>query len=137
MATVLTAAPGGLALSPRIEERLRQGEITRRPVDDFRDFLGEVDQEFFRHRVITDNAYTRWFSAGKATDAELRHFVRQFSVFSNQFLIAASLKVINSAPLQQARASKEILLNELGVIYRRHGQPVGGRAAISEEDKDR
>ena len=71
------------------------------------------------HRIITDNAYTRWFRAGQATDAELVHFVRQFSVFSNQFLVAALLRVINAPTLQQARSAKEILMNELGVIYRR------------------
>jgi hypothetical protein len=67
----------------------------------------------------------------------LKHFVRQFSVFSNQFLIAALLKVINAPSLQQARQSKEILLNELGVMYRKRGQTQAARAALSEADKDR
>ena len=40
-------------------------------------------------------------------------------MFSNQFLVAALLRVINSPTLQQARSAKEILMNELGVIYRR------------------
>ena len=40
-------------------------------------------------------------------------------MFSNQFLVAALLRVINAPTLQQARAAKEILMNELGVIYRR------------------
>jgi hypothetical protein len=136
MTQVLTA-PGPLAVSSRIEERLQQGELTQEQVDDFRDFLAEVDREFFQHRIITSNAYTRWFREGQATDEELRHFIRQFSVFSNQFLVAALLKVINSPTLQQSRASREILMNELGVIYRKPGLPVGGRAAQSEEDKDR
>ena len=52
-------------------------------------------------------------------------FVRQFSVFSNLFLVAALLKTINAPSLQQVRASKEILLNELGVIYRKPGQLIG------------
>jgi hypothetical protein len=137
MSAVLTAAPGSLTLSPRIEERLQRGELTPRQVDDFRDFLAEVDREFLRHRVITDNAYTRWFRDGLATDVELRHFVRQFSVFSNQFLVAALLKVINAPTLQQARASKEILLNELGVIYRRPGQQASQRNGRTDEEKDR
>jgi hypothetical protein len=136
--TQLVSAPTGLlAVSPRIEERLRQGELTPRQVDDFRDFLAEVDRDFFHHRIITDNAYTRWFREGHATDQELRHFIKQFSVFSNQFLIAALLKVINAPSLQQERVSKEILLNELGVIYRKASQPVGARSAASDEDKDR
>jgi hypothetical protein len=125
-----------LQVSSRIEERLQEGELTSQQVKEFSDFLGEVD-ELLRHRIILDNAYTRWFREGRATDAELKHFIRQFSVFSNQFLIAALFKVINSPSLQQARQSKEILLNELGVIYRRREQPLGARAPLSEADKDR
>lgn len=108
-----------LAISPRIEQRLQQGELTQQQVDEFRDFLHQVDQIFLQHRIITENTYTRWFSQGTATNEELRHFIQQFSVFSNQFLLAALLKVIHAPTLQQSRASREILLNELGVIYRK------------------
>jgi hypothetical protein len=132
-----TATAGTLAVSPRVHERLRKGELTQQQVDDFADFLEEVDRDLMHHRVITDNEYTRWFQKGEATDAELKHFVKQFSVFSNQFLVAALLKVINAPSLQQARASKEILLNELGVIYRKPGQAVGGREELNEDAKDR
>jgi hypothetical protein len=137
MTAVLTSPSGLASLSPRIEERLQRGELTQEQVDDFRDFLGEVDREFRHHRIITNNEYTRWFQQGAATDDELRHFIKQFSVFSNQFLVAALLRVINAPSLQQARASKEILMNELGVIYRKQGQPIGGRNGMSEDDKDR
>jgi hypothetical protein len=137
MSATLTAPGGLLSVSPRIEERLREGELTPRQVDDFRDFLAAVDRDLLRHRVILHNDYTRWFQAGTATDAELRHFIKQFSVFSNQFLVAALLKVINAPTMQQARASKEILLNELGVIYRRREQAIGSRASLSDADKDR
>src|SRR5581483_8144531 len=69
----------------------------------------------------------------------LRHFVRQFSVFSNQFLVAALLRVINAPTLQQARSAKEILMNELGVIYRRtDGKPAPARpVAGDDEARDR
>src|SRR5262245_59669864 len=138
MTAVLAAVPSRLAsVSPRIEERLHNGDLTQQQVDDFRDFLAEVDREFLHHRIITDNAYTRWFQYGEATDIELRHFIRQFSVFSNQFLVAALLKVINSPTLEQARAGREILMNELGVIYRRPGDSLNGNGARSDEDKDR
>jgi len=138
MTQVLTAGPRSLvALSPRIQERQERGELTPQQVDDFRDFLAEVDREFLHHRIITDNTYTRWFRQGLATDQELRHFIKQFSVFSNQFLIAALLKVINAPSVQQARASKEILMNELGVIYRKPGADNAGRGSRSEEEKDR
>src|SRR5262245_23831748 len=45
MSHVLTAPSGLLAVSPRIEERLQRGELTQEQVDDFRDFLAEVDRE--------------------------------------------------------------------------------------------
>jgi pyrroloquinoline quinone (PQQ) biosynthesis protein C len=125
-----------LVLSPRIEERLHSGELSPRQVEDFQEFLQEVDHALLHHRIVVDNAYTRWFQDGLATDAELRHFVQQFSVFSNQFLIAALLRVINAPTLQQARSAKEILMNELGVIYRR---TTGSSAPspVSSEAKDR
>src|SRR5947209_10271849 len=103
MTQVLTAPGASLILSPRIEERLRLGELTQQQVDDFQQFLADVDRQFLHHCIITDNAYTRWFQEGRVTDEELRHFVRQFSVFSNQFLVAALLKVINAPSIQQAR----------------------------------
>jgi hypothetical protein len=124
-------------VSPRIEERLRLGELTEAQVEAFQDFLDRVDRDLLHHRIITDNAYTRWFRDGRATDPELAHFVRQFSVFSNQFLVAALLRVINAPSLRQARAAKEILMNELGVIYRRRDAPQASVEAVDEESKDR
>lgn len=135
---MVTAARGGLtAISSRIQERLRDQTLSQQQVEEFRRFLGEVDRELLQHRMITHNAYTRWFREGMATDDELRHFVRQFSVFSNQFLIAALLKVINSGSVEQARASKEILLNELGVIYRTRAAESKASGALTAEDRDR
>ncbi|MEO1404704.1 MAG: hypothetical protein AAFV72_26130, partial [Cyanobacteria bacterium J06635_1] len=98
---------------------------------------GEVDRHFLRHRIILHNAYTHWFSQGLATDTELRHFIRQFSVFSNQFLVAALQKVINAPSLAQSRASREILLNELGVIYRNPNPARESPVPLSEAMKDR
>ena len=128
-----------LVLSPRIEGRLLRGELTPRQVDEFHEFLHEVDRDLLHHRIVLQNPYTRWFREGRATDDELRHFVRQFSVFSNQFLVAALLRVINAPTLQQERSAKEILLNELGVIYRRNepGTVAGDPGASSDEAKDR
>ncbi|MFQ4146640.1 hypothetical protein [Chlorogloeopsis sp. ULAP02] len=137
MTQVFIKALSSLTISSRIEERLHRGELTQAQVDDFRDFLAEVEREFLQHRIITNNTYTRWFREGTATDEELRYFIKQFSVFSNQFLIAALLKGINSPTLQQSRASREILLNELGVIYRKSGQATSTHIAQTEEEKDR
>jgi hypothetical protein len=136
MASVATA-PSGLAISSRIEERLERGELTPKQVDDFRLFLEEVDRDLMHHRIILRNDYTRWFQSGQATNVELQHFIRQFSVFSNQFLIAALQRVINAPSIQQARAAKEILINELGVIYRKPGANVRAGNGQSDVDKDR
>ena len=89
-------------VSARVHERLRRGQLTEQQVEEFRDFLEQVDRDLLHHRIITDNLYTRWFRAGHATNPELVHFIRQFSVFSNQFLVAALLRVINAPSLQQA-----------------------------------
>jgi hypothetical protein len=131
------AASHELVVSERIEERLRRGELSQEQVDAFHDFLAEVDRDLLHHRIVTANAYTRWFRDGRASNGELRHFIQQFSVFSNQFLVAALLRVINAPSLQQARAAKEILMNELGVIYRKAGSESAGRGNLSEEAKDR
>ena len=90
---------------------------------DFETFKDTVERELMRHLVVTDNAYTAWFAEGRVPLDHLRHFTVQFSVFSNQFLLAALNRVINADTLEAARESKEILLNELGVIY-----ADGGRA---------
>jgi pyrroloquinoline quinone (PQQ) biosynthesis protein C len=137
MATVTRSE--SLVLSPRIEERLRRGELSPQQVEEFHEFLQEVDHDLLHHPIVLDNAYTRWFQEGGASDAELRHFVKQFSVFSNQFLVAALLRVINAPSLPQARSAKEILLNELGVIYRRTTPGHGGVPAPAQgaESMDR
>ena len=126
-----TLSPSGLSISDRIESRLRSGDLTLDRVDDFRAFLDEVDRELMHHPIIQHNPYTSWFQAGEATDDQLRFFIQQFSVFSNEFLIAALLRVINAENLEQMHTSKEILLNELGVIYRRMGE--AGRAGSPNE----
>jgi hypothetical protein len=134
MTQVLSTA--SLSLSPRIQERLRQGDLTSTQVDNFQDFLAAVDRAFLHHPIINHNAYTHWFSEGSATDPELQHFIKQFSVFSNQFLVAALLKVINSPTLRQSRASREILLNELGVIYRKLGQNTNAVTHTKDDTED-
>ena len=135
--TPISTTPDGFSISTRIQERLERGELTQKQVEDWQNFLVEVDLRLLHHPIITNNAYTRWFSQGKVTDAELKHFIRQFSVFSNQFLVAALLKTINSPTLQQSRSSREILLNELGVIYRNPQQKIDSSTPLTESEKDR
>ncbi|MGH2706381.1 MAG: hypothetical protein ACRDJ4_15235, partial [Actinomycetota bacterium] len=81
-------------------------------------FRERVDEVVLHHPVVTNNLYTKWFSKGEATRAGVRHLAVQFSVFSHQFVAAQLRKVINAADLETYRAGKEILMNELGVIFR-------------------
>ena len=57
--------------------------------------------------------------------AGLGYLAPRNAIVTATFLVAALLRVINAPSLQQARAAKEILMNELGVIYRKPG-PAGG-----------
>ena len=103
----------------------------------FEAFKKRIDREFMHHSVVTSNDYTGWFSQGEISLDHLRHFAVQFSVFSNQFLLAALNRVINADTLEAARESKEILMNELGVIYNKGNGKGGDRGTLSDEDKDR
>jgi hypothetical protein len=69
------------------------------------------------HPVVVHNEYTRWFAKGDADRDDVRHLTIQFSVFSHLFVEAQLRKVINAADLDTYRAGKEILMNELGVVF--------------------
>jgi hypothetical protein len=88
---------------------------------EFDAFKATIEQQFMGHPAVVNNEYTAWFSRGRISLDELRHFTVQFSVFSNQFLLASLNRVINADSLESAHESKEILMNELGVIYRKDG----------------
>jgi hypothetical protein len=103
--------------------------------NNFDAFKKTIERKFMQHPVVTSNEYTAWFAKGDMALDDLRHFAVQFSVFSNQFLLAALNRVINADSLQAARESKEILMNELGVIYN-SGAP-GAPAGRSSADADR
>lgn len=75
-----------LTISSRILERLERGELSQIQVDEFQDFLTQVDRAFLQHHIITHNAYTHWFQEGRASDTQLRHFIRQFSANANMAL---------------------------------------------------
>jgi hypothetical protein len=80
-------------------------------------FRQRVETVVAGHPVVVQNPYTTWFETGEATRAEVRHLTVQFSVFSHLFMEAQLRKVINAADLSTYRAGKEILLNELGVVF--------------------
>jgi hypothetical protein len=101
MATAVTHAEPALPTSPEWER-----------------FFARVRKAVFEHPVVTSNAYCNWFEKGEATREQVRDLCQQFSVFSNLFIVAQLLKTINAPTLEQARESKEILANELGVVFR-------------------
>ena len=91
-------------------------------------FRRRVEALVHHHAVVVDNAYTRWFATGAADRDEVRHLTVQFSVFSHLFIEAQLRKVLNAADLDSYRAGKEILMNELGVVFK-PGQAGAGTAA--------
>lgn len=104
---------------------------------DFEAFKQTIEQHFMGHPVVTQNAYTAWFARGEVPLSHLRQFTTQFSVFSNQFLLAALNRAINADSMHAARESKEILMNELGVIYSKGGSEPAARASNARVNTDR
>lgn len=83
-----------------------------------RRFKLKLQDQVLTHPVIVANPYTAWFKNGEFSAAQARALLLQFSVFSNQFLVAQLKKVLNAETLEEMRASKEILANEIGVGFR-------------------
>jgi hypothetical protein len=88
----------------------------------FLEFQSRIDAELLKHPIITDNTYTAWFEHGQQSHEQLVGFIVQFSVFSNQFLVAQLQKTLNADTLEGMRASKEILANEIGVVFNSPGK---------------
>ncbi|NLT67662.1 MAG: hypothetical protein GXX84_13760 [Acidobacteria bacterium] len=102
----------------QIRARLEGSAYPREKIDKYCRLVERIEKELLPHEVIVNNRYTRWFESGDFDATELRHFVTQFSVFSNFFIVAQLLKTINAPTLEAMHASKEILMNELGVVFR-------------------
>jgi len=83
----------------------------------FMAFQHTITEKLLQHRVITNNHYTAWFQRGQQTREQVAAFIVQFLVFSNQFLVAQLQKMINADTLEGMRVSKEILANEIGVLF--------------------
>jgi pyrroloquinoline quinone (PQQ) biosynthesis protein C len=129
---------GGLTPASTAAIAASKPGYTRERGAHFLRFRSRIDAELLNHRVITDNRYTAWFSKGEQTEAQLRTFVVQFSVFSNQFLLAQLNKMVNADTLEGMRASKEILANELGVTFNKFPQNrAGPTPRPTELDPDR
>lgn len=108
-------------------DRLTQGSLqalldqqqgyTIEKAKSFVKFQQRIDQELLTHPVILNNEYCKWFQQGSQSIEQIKAFIVQFSVFSNLFLLAQLNKMINADSLESMRASKEILANEIGVIF--------------------
>lgn len=101
-----------------VSEKIKRGKIPTAKVDAYYRLLDRIEKEILPHQVIVNNQYTRWFREGQIDREDVRHFLVQFSVFSQLFIEAQLKKTINAPTLQAMHDSKEILLNELGVVFR-------------------
>ncbi len=122
-----------LQVSDQIESKVSNGQLSPDDASRFTRFVATCNSEFMTHPIIKDNKYSAWFAQGTASRENIKHFVVQFSVFSNLFLIAQLMKVINAGTLEGMRASKEILANELGVIFHKAGSEM---VEISDKDRE-
>jgi pyrroloquinoline quinone (PQQ) biosynthesis protein C len=80
-------------------------------------FKTRLEHDVLSHPIIVANPYTAWFKRGTFTRAQARAFLIQFSVFSNQFLVAQLHKTLNAETVDEMHSSKEILANEIGVGF--------------------
>ena len=101
----------------------------------FLSFQARIDGELLKHPIITDNPYTAWFEHGQQSHEQIMSFIVQFSVFSNQFLVAQLQKTLNADTLEGMRASKEILANEIGVVFNDPGKNKA-RSTVAEQHGD-
>jgi hypothetical protein len=99
----------------------------------FLTFQTRIDAELLSHPIITDNTYTAWFEHGHKSHEQIMSFIVQFSVFSNQFLVAQLQKTLNADTLEGMRASKEILANEIGVVF---NSPGNSKAHIADAEAE-
>jgi hypothetical protein len=104
-------------------------------VEEFCKLVERIERELLPHEVILNNRYTRWFAGGDFDVVDLRHFLIQFSVFSNFFIVAQLLKTINAPTLEAMHASKEILMNELGVSFHNPQKKSAPRNAAGQGDE--
>lgn len=90
-------------------------------------FRTQVDALVAAHPVVAANPFTSAFAQGTGTVDDVRTLAVQFSVFSHLFIEAQLRKCLNADTVEGYRAAKEILLNELGVVFGANGSVDGSR----------
>jgi hypothetical protein len=110
-------------------------ELAAAPVPSaaFDSFKERIERDLLRHPVITDNAYTRWFSRGEASAAEVKDLLLQFSVFSNHFLVVQAKRMVNAASPEAERGARFILMSECGVALERETGSTEGRVFKTDD----
>ena len=78
-------------------------------------FWKVVQDEIHNHPVITSNPYCKWFKKGEATPDQIIDLFEQFAVFSQWFLLAQMMRMLNATDLDAEKHARYILVNELGV----------------------
>jgi hypothetical protein len=116
-----------------IRARLKGSAYPPEIIEKYCRLVERIEREILPHEVIVNNQYTRWFETGDFDREHLRHFLTQFSVFSNFFIVAQLLKTINAPTLEAMHASKEILMNELGVSFHNPEKKQRNAAARKQE----
>lgn len=81
----------------------------------FDDFYRLVETDLLRHPIILNNPYTKWFRRGDANPAQMMDLFKQFSVFSNYFLVIQCENMVFASTEQEERGARAILGSEIGV----------------------
>ncbi len=122
--------------SEEARQRLQSEGYPAPKIADYCRLVERIEKEILPHPVIADNEYTKWFEKGELDREDVRHFLVQFSVFSNHFIVAQLLKTINAPSLESMHASKEILMNELGVTFRNPRGSAKSRTDAFDDDDE-
>lgn len=93
---------------------------------DFDGFYRLVEADLLRHPIILNNPYTKWFKRGDANPAQMMDLFRQFSVFSNYFLVIQCESMVFADSEEEERCARAILASELGVEMNVHTGDVEG-----------
>lgn len=125
----------GLTEESLVRIKSKEEGYTLDRAHEFLKFQGRINEEVLKHQIILDNKFSTWFAKGELNETQVKEFVVQFSVFSNLFLIAQIKKMINADSLEGMRASKEILANEIGVIFN-SGSQTSMPSNVSDTDKE-
>lgn len=95
-------------------------------MNDFATLRRAIERDLFAHPVVQDNPFTSWFAEGDLDREDVRDMIREFSVFSNHFLVVQVKRMVNAGSEEGEVCARNILMNECGVSIDPHsGSPEG------------